>query len=223
METIVKSKAELAMERCQLEYKLRVQRQRKNFLKLTREIDNLLQTNSECKVYFLRSNNDDNVCEISINDKPSLEVNQYLETYNLTGILSTDFLRVALEHNIDSIHEILYVLQITSEYEENIGKDISGAIIYIWSWEKYIGYCRNFHGFRIGERGETESNLSDNSERTFHHSESIILTNDELVCMSKDEIIDYIENELCNDSYKWNYFKNGLNRDKIEEFIENNF
>lgn len=90
---------------------------------------------------------------------------------------------------------------------ENKGEDIAGAVIVIWSWEKYVGYCRKLHGLRFGERGETESDLStENLERIFRTNESVLLKSEELKDLTNEEKVERIEEELSQDHWKWNYF-----------------
>lgn len=99
----------------------------------------------------------------------------------------------------------------TEELDTNDGKDITGAIIVEWSWEKHVGYCRNLHQLGIAgewpfDKFKTEKDLiSGNEERTFRSNYSVLLTKEE-----KEEAADLEEaiDEAINASqWKWNYFR----------------
>jgi hypothetical protein len=104
------------------------------------------------------------------------------------------------------------VNELNCDYDEvwttntNVGNDIEGAIIVGWSWEKYIGYCRNFHGLRYGNWRETENDLSNNADRTFHKTESVLLTKEEIKGLDNVELFEAVQDALSKID-KWNDFK----------------
>ena len=109
----------------------------------------------------------------------------------------------------------------------NEGEDITGAIIVRWSYEKYVGYCRNLQD--IGIAGEypfhefvTEKDLiTGNEESTFRSNYSILLTKEEVD--SADNIKEAVEEELQRGHWKWNYFRNNPNSYHIAERLDELF
>lgn len=107
------------------------------------------------------------------------------------------------------------------------GEDITGAIIVRWSYEKYVGYCRNLQD--IGIAGEypfhefvTEKDLiTGNEESTFRSNYSVLLTKDEVD--SADNIKEAVEEELQKGHWKWNYFRNNPNSYHIVERLDDLF
>ena len=107
------------------------------------------------------------------------------------------------------------------------GEDITGAVIVRWSYEKYVGYCRNLQD--IGIAGEypfhefvTEKDLiTGNEERTFRSNYSVLLTKDEVEEASNTK--EAVEEELQNGSWKWNYFRNNPNSYHIAERLDELF
>ena len=107
------------------------------------------------------------------------------------------------------------------------GEDITGAIIVRWSYEKYVGYCRNLQD--IGIAGEypfhefvTEKDLiTGNEESTFRSNYSILLTKEEVD--SADNIKEAVEEELQRGHWKWNYFRNNPNSYHIAERLDELF
>ena len=107
------------------------------------------------------------------------------------------------------------------------GDNIIGAVIVRWSYEKYVGYCRNLQD--IGIAGEypfhelkTEKDLiTGNEESTFRSNYSILLTKEEVD--SADNIKEAVEEELQNGHWKWNYFRNNPNSYHITERLDELF
>jgi len=107
------------------------------------------------------------------------------------------------------------------------GEDITGAVIVRWSYEKYVGYCRNLQD--IGIAGEypfhelkTEKDLiTGNEESTFRSNYSVLLTKDEVD--SADNIKEAVEEELQKSHWKWNYFRNNPNSYHIAERLDELF
>lgn len=107
------------------------------------------------------------------------------------------------------------------------GEDITGAIIVRWSYEKYVGYCRNLQD--IGIAGEypfhefkTEKDLiTGNEESTFRSNYSVLLTKDEVD--STNNIKEAVEEELMRSHWKWNYFRNNPNSYHISEKLDELF
>jgi hypothetical protein len=103
------------------------------------------------------------------------------------------------------------------------GNDIIGAVIVRWSYEKYVGYCRNLKD--IGIAGEypfheltTEKDLiTGNEGSTFKDNYSVLLTKDEVD--EANNLFDAIEEELQRGHWKWNYFRNNPNTEHIQETI----
>jgi hypothetical protein len=97
------------------------------------------------------------------------------------------------------------------EGNTNNGKEIIGSIIIEWSYEKYVGYCRNL--LNIGIAGDypfddikTESDLiTGNEDSTFKSNYSVLLTAEDV---KNSELQTKIEDSLSSDSWKWNNFKN---------------
>lgn len=110
------------------------------------------------------------------------------------------------------------------------GDDITGAIIVRWSYEKYVGYCRNLKD--IGIAGEypfqeftTEKDLiTGNEDSTFRDNYSVLLTKDEVEDASGTSALrEAAEEELQSVSWKWNYFRNNPNSYHIVERLDELF
>ena len=168
------------------------------------------------------------------------EAKEYLETVNMNigfqGIVDkfefeyTDFNN---EFEFGSEGDIEDFLP-SNTYPETIyygdvfeGDDITGAIIVRWSYEKYVGYCRNLQD--IGIAGEypfheftTEKDLiTGNEESTFRSNYSVLLTKDEVD--SAENIKEAVEEELQKGHWKWNYFRNNPNSYHIAERLDELF
>jgi hypothetical protein len=100
-----------------------------------------------------------------------------------------------------------------------LGKSIEGAVIIQWSWEKYIGYARNFHSVRLGKGNEFESDIFSNQDNTRDRFETVLLWSDEIKDLNHDELLNKIIDELDDSNFKWNYFKNRPTDKKVEELV----
>lgn len=115
-----------------------------------------------------------------------------------------------------------FLLDNATEIEviEPEGESVENAIIVEWSYEKYVGYCRNYLGLRYGKQNETEKDLvSGNEESTFKSNESVLLTASQIEGLTTDEIFERIWQELDSSYWKWNSFKNNPTDKKIQEFL----
>lgn len=140
------------------------------------------------------------------------------------------------KREFDSIEEMVneydfddYVETQTIDYNE--GKDITGAVVVEWNWEKYPGYCRNLTDIGIAGEGifyslkKEKDLITGNEESTWHRNYDVLLTKKEILdtlgkCYTEDEVIDVIYDKL-NDSYwKWNDFKNNPNSKNINKAVE---
>lgn len=107
-------------------------------------------------------------------------------------------------------------VEIVQEGYTECGKSLEGSIIVSCSWDKYVGYCRNFNGIRYGRYDEYEKDLiNENSERVFRLWEFVLLSSEDVSGLSDEEILELVYEELDNDSYKWNYFRNRFTEEKI--------
>lgn len=103
---------------------------------------------------------------------------------------------------------------------EPTGESIEGAVIVEWSWEKYVGYCRNFHGLRFGESNETEQDLiTGNEERTFNRNLSILVEASELEGLTDAEKVEAIKEAFSQSHWKWNYFNTPNFQTSIEDYL----
>lgn len=89
-----------------------------------------------------------------------------------------------------------------SIYVEYDYKSLDGALLIVWSWEKYIGYARNFIELRLGTDREDETLLL-KQDKVFAQQVDILLTADEMEKMSSDDIENYLWNELLDNGWKW--------------------
>lgn len=175
----------------------------------------------------------------------------YDETYHLTKTdaeqaVNKIALNIGFSPNIDEIKININVFNFDSDDEfelcdldnyrkynsdietifdgnEYVGDDIEGSIIIEWSWEKYVGYCRNL--LDIGVAGnypfqifKNESCLiTGNEESTFKSNYSILLTPQEIdECDDLQIAVEYALDSLL---WKWNYFKNNPSSQVISQKI----
>ena len=168
------------------------------------------------------------------------EAQEYLETININigfqGIVDKfefEYADFNSEFEFGSEGDIWDFLP-SNTYPETIyysdvfeGEDITGAIIVRWSYEKYVGYCRNLQDIGIAgeypfECFETEKDLiTGNEESTFRSNYSVLLTKEEVD--SADNVKEAVEEELQNGSWKWNYFRNNPNSYHIVERLDELF
>ena len=168
------------------------------------------------------------------------EAMEYLETINLNIGFQTQVERIDFEYAdfnweipFGTDREIVDFLPSRLDfdivYDGDVfeGENITGAIIVRWSYEKYVGYCRNLQD--IGIAGEypfhefiTEKDLiTGNEESTFRSNYSVLLTKDEVD--SADNIKEAVEEELMRGHWKWNYFRNNPNSYYIAERLDELF
>lgn len=79
-------------------------------------------------------------------------------------------------------------------------KSIEGALLVEWSWDRYIGYAREFRGVRFGSRCETEV-ITIPVDHTFYPQVSVVLTAEEVAEFGEDAIS--IAHERILDMGKW--------------------
>lgn len=168
------------------------------------------------------------------------EAMEYLETINLIVGFEPKVERIYFEYadfnweiSFGADTEIGNFLPSRCEFETIFyggvfqGENITGAIIVRWSYEKFVGYCRNLQD--IGIAGEypfheftTEKDLiTGNEERTFRSNYSVLLTKNEVEEASN--IKEAVEEELQRSYWKWNYFRNNPNSYYIAERLDELF
>jgi hypothetical protein len=82
--------------------------------------------------------------------------------------------------------------------------NIEGAIYVTWSWEPYVGYARKFEGLNIGSPNQTEEDImTHNEDYVFRKNNSIIVTGQEAINMSKSELYEVIKERLEEPRWKW--------------------
>ena len=79
-------------------------------------------------------------------------------------------------------------------------KSIEGAIIVVWSWERYIGYARNFLELRYADHTETEALLT-KEDRVSATQVDIVMTADEVA--NSKHLRDELTEILQRDHWKW--------------------
>lgn len=168
------------------------------------------------------------------------EAKDYLETLSLTVGFEPKIERIDFEYvDFNTEIEFGFIGEIEDFLPRNIdfetvfygdlfeGDDITGAVIVRWSYEKYVGYCRNLKD--IGIAGEypfheftTEKDLiTGNEESTFKDNYSVLLTKDEVE--DADNKREAVEEELQSGHWKWNYFRNNPNSYHITERLDELF
>lgn len=148
----------------------------------------------------------------------TVEVNRVLVPY----VYFNEHFGFQEEFNLEEVMDIALILVEGVWSEVCEGENIEGAILVEWSWEKYIGYCRNLH--RVGIAGEgmfyeikNTADLSTGGEDyTNRRTYSILLDKNEVE--EADDIAEAIREALGQKSWLWNHFQN---RNFIEEQIEN--
>lgn len=104
------------------------------------------------------------------------------------------------------------------------GKDIKGAIIVEWSYERYVGYARKFK--RIGYAGmypfdellHEADLITNNEETTFKSNFSLLVDSDEVNEMEDaDAMLLRVTEELHQNMWKWN---NSISEKTIIESLD---
>lgn len=140
-----------------------------------------------------------------IEEKELLEITMFDDIKEFLEILATpdDFLTREANLHEDEISDMIID---NNCWEENIpcanydfNKSIEGAIIVVWSWEKYVGYARKCKEIRKAYYGETEQMLT-KQDRTFVDQVDVIMTKEEV------EACDDLQLELIHrlkSDWKW--------------------
>lgn len=139
------------------------------------------------------------------------------------------------EREFDDVEQIVeeykfddYVETQTIDYNE--GKDITGAVVVEWNWEKYPGYCRNLTDIGIAGEGnfyslKKESNLiTGNEEDTWHKNYSLLLTKGEIkefseIYQKEDSLKEVLYEKLYDSGWQWNDFGHNPNSKQIRDKI----
>jgi hypothetical protein len=139
------------------------------------------------------------------------------------------------EREFDDVEEIVeeykfddYVETQTIDY--NKGKDITGAVVVEWNWEKYPGYCRNLTDIGIAGEGifyslKNEANLiTGNEENTWRKNYSLLLTKEEIkefseIYQKEDSLKEVLYEKLYDSGWQWNDFGHNPNSKQIRDKI----
>lgn len=139
------------------------------------------------------------------------------------------------EREFDDVEEIVeeykfddYVETQTIDY--NKGKDITGAVVVEWNWEKYPGYCRNLTDIGIAGEGifyslKNEDNLiTGNEENTWRKNYSLLLTKEEIkefseIYQKEDSLKEVLYEKLYDSGWQWNDFGHNPNSKQIRDKI----
>ena len=139
------------------------------------------------------------------------------------------------EREFDDVEEIVeeykfddYVETQTIDY--NKGKDITGAVVVEWNWEKYPGYCRNLTDIGIAGEGifyslKNEDNLiTGNEENTWRKNYSLLLTKEEIkefseIYQKEDSLKEVLYEKLYDSGWQWNDFGHNPNNKQIRDKI----
>ena len=158
-------------------------------------------------------------------DRYGEKTHQNIETYYYSNINAIDKSKISIgemsiigEVNIKYIDLINYYFNDEMETIRDLstqidciefeGDSVADCIIVEWSYEKYVGYCRNIHELRYGYYNETESDLiTGNEDRTYRHNLSVLVEATELVGLSDEEKIELILEKLSEYHWKWNIFQ----------------
>ena len=139
------------------------------------------------------------------------------------------------EREFDNVEEIVeeykfddYVETQTIDYNE--GKDITGAVVVEWNWEKYPGYCRNLTDIGIAGEGtfyslKNDANLiTGNEENTWRKNYSLLLTKEEIkefseIYQKEDSLKEVLYEKLYDSGWQWNDFGHNPNSKQIRDKI----
>jgi hypothetical protein len=139
---------------------------------------------------------DVNVGYMAYVDRVTIELEDVMDTYSEDDEFELE--------DLDNYKQF-YTIEFNEEWSGGVnrGKNLDGAIIVAWSWEKHVGYCRKFHGLRYGRYGESEADLADNTERTWRISEEVLLTAEDVQGKEGEELIDAVMCELGRGHWRW--------------------
>ena len=139
------------------------------------------------------------------------------------------------EREFDDIEEIVSEYDFddyteTQTIDHNEGKDITGAVVVEWNWEKYPGYCRNLTDIGIAGEGifyslkKEKDLITGNKESTWHKNYSLLLTKEEIKEFSKiyekqDSLKEILYEKLYDSGWQWNDFGHNPNSKQIRDKI----
>ena len=202
--------------------------ERKRRVKLLRKIRNEVYEKGSCKIYTVAIENypiNETCWEpifISLGIFTDLESaekhykEEYLkgepeEGYDMCFYLSEktigeDVLDVTEYNELEKLIREFYDIyngNIKEEEKKYDYESLDGDILIEWSWERYIGYARNFIALRYGREDETEADIFDGSDSVYHPYTTILLKYNDIKGLTGDEIEERIIEELCDDDWRW--------------------
>jgi len=103
--------------------------------------------------------------------------------------------------------DLLDIFNDRRDYEESIDvtyqyKNLDGALLVFWSWNRYIGYARDLQEIREGMYGEDES-ICIKQDKTFVTQCDVLIEKQELEGLSKQDRRTLIEQRLGESHWKW--------------------
>lgn len=120
--------------------------------------------------------------------------------------------------NKNGLEELACMVVDADDYPEDvelpnydIDESIDGAIVVVWSWEKYIGYAQKCHEVRYAYLEETKADLC-KRDKTFVPQMDIVMTKEEVAAC--DDLQSALRDKLLDKSWKWQ------NRSFVESAIE---
>ena len=99
------------------------------------------------------------------------------ESYSLScSNFGEDELTAVCSYIID---EYEYTMQNVMCANYDFNKSVEGAVIVVWSWQRYTGYARKCEELRYGQHGETEKMLT-KQDRVFVSQCDVVMTKKEV-------------------------------------------
>lgn len=218
----------LKEKRNRLAKKVREQyEERKSKVTLLRKIRNEVYETGSCKVYTVAIENYpiNETCDpylISLEIFTDLKkAEEYYKKAYLKGepeegydmyfclsenIINEDVLDVTEYNKLEKLISDYYDIRdgnIREETKRYSYESLEGDILIEWSWERYIGYARNFRGIRYGRENETEADIFDGEDKVFHPYTTILLKYNDIKGLTEEEVNNRIIEELCKDNWCW--------------------
>ena len=81
-------------------------------------------------------------------------------------------------------------------------KNLDGSILVFWSWQKHVGYCRKCEEIRYAYYNEDER-ICIKEDKVFRTQCDVLCTAEELEGLSKDDIMNLVNQRLGDGNWKW--------------------
>lgn len=158
---------------------------------------------NDCTIYQKNMTNDEVMSFLSDDIE---DMNDFIENY-----LTNPHYNRELKEEIRNYSDDEYFVE-SANYD--FDKSLDGAILIVWSWQRYTGYARKCEEIRYAYYKETEEVLT-KQDKTFVSQVDILLTAEEVnECENDEELKERLLERSFDGTWKW------TNPEEVERMID---